>query len=98
MRNRDVDVAVGRCGVSFWKDRSTRVIAIGAVVQRPRVFLMCARCARWFGYPAVRVRCGEGDRGKPASVDATKLDPYLQPRSTKLYERVVASYLKNRAS
>jgi hypothetical protein len=48
--------------------------------------------------PAVR----EGDRGAPASVDATRLDPhlvlYLQPRSTKLYERVVASYLKNRAS
>ena len=41
-----------------------RVIAIGAVGQRPRVFLMCA-C------PAVRVRCEEGDRGAPASLDAT---------------------------
>ena len=31
-----------------------------AFPQRPRVFLTCPRvCARrWFGYPAVRVRCG----------------------------------------
>jgi hypothetical protein len=59
-----------------------------AFPQRPRVFLtrawVCAR--RWFGYPAVRVRCEEGDRGASASVDATKLDPhlvlYLQPTCT----------------
>ena len=44
----------------------SRVIAIGAVRQRPRVFLMCA----WVR-PLVRVRCGEGHRRAPASVDAT---------------------------
>jgi hypothetical protein len=36
-------------------------------------------------------------RGARASVDATKLDPHLV-LYLQLYERVVASYLKNRAS
>src|SRR5580704_4700395 len=48
-----------------------RVIAIGAVGQCPRVFLMCAWARPLVRYPAVRVRCGEGGRGAPASVDAT---------------------------
>ena len=30
---------------------------------------------------AVRVRCEEGGRGASASVDATNLDPYLDPTS-----------------
>ena len=56
-----------------------RVIAIGAVGQRPHVRM---------GAPAGSgtPRCGEGDYGAPASVDATNLDPhlvlYLQPGST----------------
>jgi hypothetical protein len=60
----------------------SRVIAIGAVRQRPRVFLMCA----WVR-PLVRVPRGAGRvTAAPASVDATNLDShlvlYLQPGST----------------
>ena len=46
----------------------------------------------------MRVRCGEGDRGAPASVDATTSTPTSSSTSNgihKLYERVVESYLKN---
>ena len=69
----------------------SRVIAIGAARQRPRVFLMCAWVRRrWFGYPAVRVRCGEGDRARPR---AWTRRPRPTPRPLpptgihKLYER-----------
>jgi hypothetical protein len=77
-----------------------RVIAIGAVGQRPRVFLMCA----WVR-PLVRVprgaraaRGGLARRARGRGRD--DLDPhllfYLQPGLLhKLYERVVASYLRN---
>ena len=52
-----------------------RVIAIGAVDQRPGVFLICT----WVR-PLVRVPRGAGavrggDRGAPASVDATTSTP-----------------------
>jgi hypothetical protein len=43
-------------------------------------------------------RCGERDRGAPASVDAatsTHTSSSTSNRIHKLYERVVASYLKN---
>ena len=64
----------------------SRVIAIGAVRQRPRVLLMCA----WVR-PLVRV-----PHGAPASVDATTSIRPLPPTGIhKLYERVVAPYLKN---
>ena len=49
-----------------------------------------------------RCGCGGGWPGAPSSVDATKLDPHLvlhlQLKLHKLYELVVASYLKNGAS
>ena len=48
-----------------------RVIAIGAVGQRPRVFLMCAWVRPLVRVPRGAGACGEGDRGAPASVDAT---------------------------
>ena len=69
--------------------------------QRPRVFLMCAwvSARRWFGYPAVRVRRVAG-RARERGRDETRPTPRpLSPTEMhKLYERVVASYLKNRAS
>ena len=49
----------------------------------------------------MQVRCGEGDRGarERGRDEARPIGrPLLQPRSAKLYERLVASYLKNRAS
>jgi hypothetical protein len=53
-----------------------------AFPQRPRVFLTCAwECASVVRVLAVRVRCEEGGRGASASVDATNLDPYLDPTS-----------------
>jgi hypothetical protein len=53
----------------------SRVIAIGAVGQRPRVFLMCAWVRPPVRVPAMRLRRGEGDYGAPASVDATTSTP-----------------------
>ena len=65
-----------------------------------RVFLMCAWVRPLVRVPrgAGVVRCGEGDRGAPASVDATTsthTSSFTPTGIHKLYERVVASYLKN---
>ena len=80
------------------KRQPWRVIAIGAVGQGPRVPDVRMGAPAGFGTP----RCGEGGRGAPASVDETTSthtsSSTSNPRLHKLYERVVASYLKNRAS
>ena len=74
-----------------------------AFPQRPRVFLTCAwECARrWFGYS--RCGCGAGrvtGRALERGRDEARPTPRPLPPTDvhKLYERVVASYLKNRAS
>ena len=68
--------------------------------QRPHAFLTCAWvCARrWFGYPAVRG--GWPRRVRERGRDETRPAP-RPPSPTelhKLYELVVASYLRDGAS
>ena len=75
-----------------------RVIAIGAVGQRPRVPDVRMGAPAGSGTRGAGVvRCGEGDRGAPASVDATTsthTSSFTPTGIHKLYERVVASYLR----
>src|ERR1700733_13938846 len=74
-----------------------RVIAIGAVGQRPRVFLMCAWVRPLVRVPRGAGAWGEGGAGMPASGDGTtsthtssstsNRDPQtLRPRSRVLFE------------